>query len=74
MFFALEKGADLKIIRRKDMPYEWDKHVDEGLAPPKMCDSSENPLDIKEVVWMSTRFCSTLFSIRYILAERLAVK
>lgn len=71
--FEFETGAGLNFIRRDALPYSSENHVHEGVAPPKLCDVSGRTLDLREVLWLTTRFGNTVFRSQYIFEERLSV-
>jgi len=71
--FAFDTGAGFNLIRRNALPFGWEKKVDHGATAPQLRDASGRPLDLREVVWLTTRLGNAFYRIRYIVAERLAV-
>lgn len=47
--------------------------VDVTHQPPLLEDASSNPFDLREAVWLPTWFGNTLYRIKFMVGEKLAV-
>lgn len=54
--FAFDTGAGFNIISQNMLPYEWEAHVDRDAVSPRLNNSNSNPVALREVVWLKTRF------------------
>lgn len=71
--FGFHTGESLNSILRNAVLYCWEKKVGKGAIPPMISDASGNPLELGEVVRLSSRFENTVFQVQFMVAERLSV-
>lgn len=69
----METGAGFNLVQRNVLPFRWEWKVDEKATVPRLNDENGNPLQLREVLWLTTRFGNNLFGVKYIFTKRLSV-
>lgn len=71
--YAFNTGTAFSLIRRNVLPQGCQNAIATDHRPRLLNDASSNPLDLREVVLLTTRFGNMLFRIKFIVAEKMAV-
>lgn len=72
--FAFDTGAGLNIIRRSALPEGWEEGIDRKANSMRLNDANGRPLALGESTWLPIRFANSLYRVKFIVADRLAVE
>ena len=68
-----DTGSRYALIRKLNLPSDWERYVIEGAATPKLADANGHALKIEAMVHLTTRLGNSIYRLRYLVVESLAV-
>lgn len=72
--FTFDTGAGFNLIRSSAFPVGWEKKMYVKTPEIRLNDAARSSPALGESVWLTVRFGNTLHGVRFIVADRLAVK
>ena len=70
---AVDTCSGYNLVRKADLPPDWNRYVIRGAPLPRLAGANSNPLRLTAVVRLTVRLRNTTFRIPFVVAEQLAV-
>ena len=70
---TMNTGSGYALIRKSNLPSNWERYVTEGATTTKLGDASGHARKIEAMVHLTTRLGDSIYRVRYVVVESLAV-
>ena len=70
---AVDTCSGYNLLRKADLPPDWNRYVIRDAPLPRLAGANSNPLRLTAVVRLAVRLRNTTFRIPFVVAEQLAV-
>ena len=70
---TMDTGSGYALIRKSNLPSDWERYVIEGAATTKLGDANGHALKIEAMVHLTTRLGNSIYRVPYMVVESLAV-
>ena len=69
----MDTGSGYALIRKSNLPSDWERYVIEGAATPKIRNANGHALKIEAMVHLTTRLGNSIYQVPFLVVESLAV-
>ena len=70
---TMDTGSGYALIRKSNLPSDWERYVIESTTTPKLGDTNGHALKIESMVHLTTRLGNSIYRVPFLVVESLAV-